>query len=536
MARKLSLLLALALLLSCMPPAAAEETPSVNITATDINPLYRDVLTGDMLAHPRDTATPSRQTVRSIFHQEYQNAVAAVRSGMEARESQISVGYAAGRSLTQDESKAMCRDLVYSAMAHTGVPTQGDYLLCHYGGYRASISWDYANNYQFTYTFTYHSSAEQEAQMDVTVDQVLASLDFGRGTDYEKVKAIHDYICANVVYDYTNLNDPDYMLKYSAYAALINGTSVCQGYANLFYRMALTVGIDCRIISGISTQTGGGHAWNIVRLGNLYYNLDATWDAGQTEYDYFLTCPADFKLHQPDAEFTGDFDTLYPMATASYVPPVHGVVASGSCGAQGNNLTWELDDSGILTISGTGEMANFTQTAPWYDYVQQINAVVLQPGVTSIGSSAFSECQYLTSVSIPEGVRSIGNYVFLGCSNLRTLTIPASVTSVQDGSFSDTNLRDIYYGGTEAKWNSSVLSQVPQFANATVHFPDYIRGDVNGDGEVTDADAIHLLFHVLMPSAYPVTVDVDYNADGIVTDADAIYLLFHVLMPDFYPL
>ena len=78
-------------------------------------------------------------------------------------------------------------------------------------------------------------------------------------------------------YDYTNLNDDNYKLKYTAYAAMCNGTAVCQGYSNLLYRMLLEAGVDCRIISGIGVS--GGHAWNIVRLGDLYYNVDATWDS-----------------------------------------------------------------------------------------------------------------------------------------------------------------------------------------------------------------------------------------------------------------
>lgn len=56
---------------------------------------------------------------------------------------------------------------------------------------------------------------------------------------------------ANVKYDYENLDDTDYKLKYTAYAALLNGTAVCQGYANLLYRMALEAGIDARFISGL---------------------------------------------------------------------------------------------------------------------------------------------------------------------------------------------------------------------------------------------------------------------------------------------
>ena len=75
---------------------------------------------------------------------------------------------------------------------------------------------------------------------------------------------------------------------FTAYGALIDRTCVCQGYAALLYRLLLELGVDNRVLTG--TGNGGGHAWNIVELDDVYYNVDPTWDAGRTEYDYFLKC------------------------------------------------------------------------------------------------------------------------------------------------------------------------------------------------------------------------------------------------------
>ncbi len=66
--------------------------------------------------------------------------------------------------------------------------------------------------------------------------------------------------------------------------------------------------------------------------------------------------------------------------------------------------------------------------------------------------------------------------------------------------------------------------------------PAYIKGDVNNDGEVTDADATYLLFYTIFPDDYPVEQPADYNGDGEITDADATYLLFYTIFPDDYPL
>mgnify|MGYP000090337698 FL=1 len=152
---------------------------------------------------------------------------------------------------------------------------------------KASISGNSNEGYDLNifYDVSYLSSLEQEEKVDEEVSNLLKSLDLSNKTDYQKVKAIYDYICSNVTYDHDNLNDESYSLKYTAYAALINKTAVCQGYASLFYRLALDAGVDTRVISG---EAGGPHAWNIVKLNGKYYNLDSTWDAGRSTYAYFL--------------------------------------------------------------------------------------------------------------------------------------------------------------------------------------------------------------------------------------------------------
>lgn len=173
--------------------------------------------------------------------------------------------------------------------------------------------------YYFTvkYSVTYYTDFNQEQQVSARVSQVLSSLGLTGQNDYTKIKKIYDYICSNVTYDYSHLSDPTYQLQYTAYAALINGTSVCQGYAVLFYRMALQSGVDARLISG--TGNGGPHAWNIVKIGSYYYNLDSTWDAGNSYYYYFLKNDSSFGNHGRDLDYaTPEFYQRYPMAAENY--------------------------------------------------------------------------------------------------------------------------------------------------------------------------------------------------------------------------
>ena len=114
-----------------------------------------------------------------------------------------------------------------------------------------------------------------------------------------------------------------------------------------------------------------------------------------------------------------------------------GTLFAESSGTCGENLTWTLSDDGVLTISGTGAMTDYSysSSAPWYSSRSSITSVIISDGVTSIGSEAFDGCSGLTSVTIPNSVTSIGNSAFVSCTGLTSVTIPNSVTSIGDCAF-----------------------------------------------------------------------------------------------------
>ncbi len=112
-------------------------------------------------------------------------------------------------------------------------------------------------------------------------------------------------------------------------------------------------------------------------------------------------------------------------------------VYAASSGTCGENLTWTLDDEGVLTISGTGDMMNYDDSgneAPWNSYA--IKQIVIDEGVTSIGDRAFSECENLTSIVIPDSVTSIGKWSFSACENLTSIILPDSVDTIGEYTFS----------------------------------------------------------------------------------------------------
>ena len=103
---------------------------------------------------------------------------------------------------------------------------------------------------------------------------------------------------------------------------------------------------------------------------------------------------------------------------------------SGSCG---DNVRYVFDSStGTLTISGSGDMSSHSYGgAPWYQYRSDVMKVIIEDGVASISSGAFSGCTSLVSVTIPDSVTSIGKSAFYRCTGLRELNIPDSVNLVE---------------------------------------------------------------------------------------------------------
>ena len=121
---------------------------------------------------------------------------------------------------------------------------------------------------------------------------------------------------------------------------------------------------------------------------------------------------------------------------------VCGCAMAETTGTCGEDLKWTLTDDGVLTISGTGSMPDYDTvllksndlitTAPWG---AAMDRVVIEEGVTSIGSSAFHGCSSLTGIIIPDSVTSIGGSAFNGCSSLTNITIPDSVTVIGKAAF-----------------------------------------------------------------------------------------------------
>ncbi len=136
--------------------------------------------------------------------------------------------------------------------------------------------------------------------------------------------------------------------------------------------------------------------------------------------------------------------------------PVSGsdIEESGFCGG---NVSYTLDSDGVLTISGSGDMADYGiiggtdpdgnewhegENSPFYNN-ESIKKVIVEHGITSIGDGIFEECTKISSVTIPNSVTSIGKSSFYHCCGITNITIPDSVISIDDNAFISTRLTEI---------------------------------------------------------------------------------------------
>ena len=277
-----------------------------SFTYTYVNPIYDDIVRESDIPKVSDSeearieellAFAGKQDRSGSRSSERYNAESGVRNttveaaGQELKEQIMDFEETATVHLivegepTAYDWRELCGTIFAVAIAHTGVPTEGDYLRYEYGGYNATgniLSEDGRYVCLFKYTLYHFTNAGQEAEVTTVVKRVLSELTLDGKSDYVKIRAIYDYLCANV--SYGGSDD----LQNTAYGALVDHLCVCQGYATAFYRLCLASGIDARVI----TRSGNpnNHAWNIVRLDERYYEADAAWDQKYygKAYSYFL--------------------------------------------------------------------------------------------------------------------------------------------------------------------------------------------------------------------------------------------------------
>ena len=173
--------------------------------------------------------------------------------------------------------------------------------------YKAAIK---GNSATIDFSFTYWESLAQTAEVRKQVASVIKRILTPGMNDHQRVKTVHDWVVANLAYD-TRL------VSHSAYDGLVDGSTVCQGYALLTYEMMKQAGVAVQIVEG--TSRGRAHTWNLVRIDGKWYHLDTTWNdpipdaVGKVQYNYYNLTDAQIRVDHKWSLSAG-----YPAASTDY--------------------------------------------------------------------------------------------------------------------------------------------------------------------------------------------------------------------------
>ena len=366
----------------------SEVTKPEENTIYAVNPLYEDVISIDDLKRKLDSESSDKESAdgeqlfgssTGQYFSDYDSAVSYLRKQMVSRETEITLNFPA--SWFTSHKDGLYWDLLYDAMKCDDSSTgqEGDALLYGYAGCNVS----YSTAGYIKYTMAYHSNAEQEAKLTEAVAEAMTTLQLNGLSEVKKITKIHDYICNHVDYAYNSTEEQ----IYTAYGALCTGKAVCQGYAVLFYRLCKEAGLSVRIISG--TGNGGLHAWNIVRIGSKYYNVDCTWDGQNTATynDFLLKSEADFSDHTRKSwkvagsyylyYTSAEFNAQYPMTEKSWdESTTYAHSEETTSGAVTLKAEWNdpvLGQPTTFHVSATGGSGNykFRMDAPSYSSPNQ---------------------------------------------------------------------------------------------------------------------------------------------------------------------
>lgn len=243
-------------------------------------------------------------------------------------------------------------------------PTGGDYLLYHCYGIRCFASTPEEGICRVVLqTGGFLSSMAQEDEATKEADKIIQSLHLDGMSEYEKLRAIYDWLCKNVKYDNsTPGSETEMLLQHSAYAALVKHTAVCQGYATAFYRLALMAGLNARMVTG--TGAGEPHGWNIVKIDGKWYYVDATWDAGVAEENWRFFLCAQLEQHELD-EYGKAVVAQYDLSPIDF-----SAKAGDLNGSEGVDVT---DVAMLYTYLVTGSTGESTLTKEAFLCVADVN-------------------------------------------------------------------------------------------------------------------------------------------------------------------
>ncbi len=394
-------------------------------------------------------------------------------------------------------------------------------------------------------------------------EKMLEGVDDPRLSDAEKALILHDRLALHNEYDLT-YNAP---YTHEMVGALVNQTSVCEGYAMAYSYLLDQVGIRNYYCQSERIN----HGWNILYIDGVKYHVDVTWDdpiydrMGRVYHTNFLRSTEGMEETGHHINGACDYDDT-PQDTrydAAYW--------------QNSLAAFQVLDGKLYYVSDSGDHADLMQVSSgehqaiadvsdawvthygnWGDGYQSLSSDgqdLLYSGKDKIYRycTETGQTEAIWTPSLPDGTAIFGfklwnNTLMCVYSDSPNFDVDTNHTNLMEQSYgAHTHAHEhIFTGVCDEDCNICGENRTPPHeydgeSDLTCNLcgyerPAYIPGDVDNSGKVDLDDAIYLLYYVNFPSAYPVSQPVDFDGSGRADLNDAIYLLYHVNFPAQYPL
>ena len=369
---------------------------------------------------------------------------------------------------------------------------------------------------------------EQFAEIEAETLKTIESS--GAVTDYDKLKAICQWVCGNIKYDYDLVSGSQ-----DAYNVFSKRLGICQGYSNVTKAMCAAVGIPCVMVNGDSTY--GGHAWSMAYADNRWIFIDNTWtmdwfdkDVEKFSNDHKPYYCDDIKVQEGDFIFT----YFNGVAPCQYVGQSGDwVIPSSAVNMPVTGVSFYLFNaySTVETLYIPETVKNLETTG--LNYCSKLKKIEVAENNTSFASVdgvlfdksvsnllIYPTGKEETSFAIPNTIKQLGESVFERNTNLTDVLIPASVTSIGKAPFNDNSKITIYadegtYGYEFAKQNGIACKPTSEFEGGETQEP------VNKDQLTALVDEMNQVKNVYTVNSYREFAAALGNAADVLKDDKA---------------
>ena len=369
---------------------------------------------------------------------------------------------------------------------------------------------------------------EQFAEIEAETQKTIESS--GAVTDYDKLKAICQWVCDNIKYDYDLVSGSQ-----DAYNVFSKRLGICQGYSNVTKAMCAAVGIPCVMVNGDSSA--GGHAWSMAYADNRWIFLDTTWgdswfdaDIERFANDHRPYYCDDIKVQEGDFIFT----YFNGVAPCEYVGQSGDwVIPSSAVNMLVTGVSFYLFNaySTVETLYIPETVKNLETTG--LNYCSKLKKIEVAENNTSFASVdgvlfdksvsnllIYPTGKEETSFAIPNTIKQLGESVFERNTNLTDVLIPASVTSIGKAPFNDNSKITIYadegtYGYEFAKQNGIACKPTSEFEGGETQEP------VNKDQLTALVDEMNQVKNVYTVNSYREFAAALGNAADVLKDDKA---------------